>query len=44
MAVQMVDGTAAEMVVEMGRALVALSEVETAVLRAKTLVGMMGLS
>ncbi len=44
MAVQMVDGTAAEMVVEMERALVALSEVETAVLRAKTLVGMMELS
>jgi len=44
MAVQMVDGTAAEMAVEMGRALVALSGLEKADLRAKTLVGMMGLS
>ena len=44
MAVQMVDGMAVEMVVVMERALVALSGVEKADLRAKTLVGMMELS
>ena len=44
MAAQMVDGMAVEMVVVTERALVALSGVETADLRAKTLVGMMELS
>jgi hypothetical protein len=44
MAVKMGEWLAAEMVVVMERALVALSGVETADLRAKTLVGMMELS
>ena len=44
MAVEMGEWLAAEMVVVTERALVALSGVETADLRAKTLVGMMELS